>query len=40
MAYNKEVTEIQFHVNTTIFQDHVYERIQDWIDVSLSYIEN
>ena len=33
MAFNKDVTEIQFHLNTTIFQDHVYERIQGWVDV-------
>ena len=33
MTFNREVDEIHFHVNNTVFLDHVYERIHDWIEV-------
>ena len=33
MAYNPHVTEINFHINSTVYLDHVYERLHDWIEV-------
>ena len=33
MAYNQQVDQINFLINSTVYLDHVYERLHDWIEV-------
>jgi hypothetical protein len=33
MVYNTKVTKVVFHLNETVFEDQLYEHIQEWMEV-------